>query len=204
MKLFSKEKMSDGRRNVYFCNLKIYSYKKKIRKNEKHFSIDYVRSLGVKCGNNTEFIIHPHEWSYPDFGSEPFLIEIGDDCTISFGCTFLTHDGSRKTCLKYIDSKFHDDLITWKKIKIGNNCFIGCNSTIMSGVKIGDNSVVGACSVVTKNIPEGEVWAGNPARFIKKTSELAEKILQYSFSEDAKEIRNDYKEQIERIKQTDY
>lgn len=202
-KIFSKEKKGD-KRTIRFLGLKLFSYVKDKKNIQKVFSIDYVRSLGVKCGNNTEFIIHPHEWSYPDFGSEPFLIEIGDDCTISFGCTFLTHDGSRKTCLKYIDSKLHKDLLVWKKIKIGNNCFIGCNSTIMPGVTIGDNSVVGACSVVTKNIPEGEVWAGNPARFVRKTSELAEKILQYSFSKEAELIKNDYKEQFEKMKQIRY
>jgi UDP-3-O-[3-hydroxymyristoyl] glucosamine N-acyltransferase len=52
-------------------------------------------------------------------------------------------------------------------VKIGRNCFIGANSTIKQHLKIGDNSVVGMGSVVTKNIPSGEVWAGNPARFLK-------------------------------------
>lgn len=55
-----------------------------------------------------------------------------------------------------------------KKVVIGYNTFIGAHSTILKGVNIGDNSIVGACSVVTKNIPSNEIWAGNPARFIKK------------------------------------
>lgn len=54
-----------------------------------------------------------------------------------------------------------------KPVKIGNNVFIGAHSTILKGVKIGENSIVGACSVVTKNIPENQIWAGNPAKFIR-------------------------------------
>ena len=48
------------------------------------------------------------------------------------------------------------------------HCFIGWNVTICKPVTIGRYSVVGAGSVVTKNIPDYEVWAGNPAKFIRK------------------------------------
>lgn len=53
-------------------------------------------------------------------------------------------------------------------VVIGDNVFIGMNSIILKGVKIGNNSIVGAGSVVSKNIPPNEIWAGNPAQFIKK------------------------------------
>jgi acetyltransferase-like isoleucine patch superfamily enzyme len=52
-------------------------------------------------------------------------------------------------------------------VKLGHNAFIGAHSTILKGVSIGDNSIVGACSVVTKNIPDNQIWAGNPAKFIR-------------------------------------
>ncbi len=52
-------------------------------------------------------------------------------------------------------------------VKIGNSVFIGAHSTILKGVEIGDNSIIGAGSVVTKKIPENEIWAGNPAKFIR-------------------------------------
>jgi acetyltransferase-like isoleucine patch superfamily enzyme len=55
-----------------------------------------------------------------------------------------------------------------KPVSIGDNVFIGAHSTILKGVSIGDNSIIGACSVVTRSIPENEIWAGNPAKFIKK------------------------------------
>jgi acetyltransferase-like isoleucine patch superfamily enzyme len=55
-------------------------------------------------------------------------------------------------------------------IHIGEYVFIGADVTIMKGVSIGDYAVVGAGSVVRTNIPEREVWAGNPAVFVKKLS----------------------------------
>lgn len=54
------------------------------------------------------------------------------------------------------------------EVHIGKNVFIGINTIIANAVNIGDGAVIGAGSIVTKDIPAGEVWAGNPARFIKK------------------------------------
>jgi acetyltransferase-like isoleucine patch superfamily enzyme len=59
-----------------------------------------------------------------------------------------------------------------KEIRIGSNVFVGGHSTILKGVTIGDNSVIGAGSIVSKNVPANEIWAGCPARFIKKIDPL--------------------------------
>lgn len=56
-------------------------------------------------------------------------------------------------------------------VRIGKDAFIGGHVTILKGVTIGESSIVGACSVVTKSIPAGELWAGNPARFIRRLSD---------------------------------
>lgn len=55
-----------------------------------------------------------------------------------------------------------------KRIIIEDGAFIGGHSIILKGTHIGENSVIGAGSVVAGNIPANEIWAGNPARFIKK------------------------------------
>ena len=55
-----------------------------------------------------------------------------------------------------------------RPIIIGDDVFIGANSMILKGVNIGDRAIVGAGSVVTKGIPPDEVWAGNPAKCIRK------------------------------------
>ena len=51
---------------------------------------------------------------------------------------------------------------------IEDNVFIGAHTTILKGVTIGKNSIVGACSLVTKSIPQNEIWGGNPARFLRR------------------------------------
>lgn len=180
MKFFRKEKCLNGRRHIYFCGIKIASYTKSPRNklspvNTVSNPIDVIRNLGVNVDKNVRFIIWPHSDDYPDFGSEPYLISIGDDTCISFGCTFVTHDASIHVC-----EKFDNDcpkLIKFGKISVGKNCFIGCKSIIMPGVTIGDNCVVGAGSVVTKSIPSGEVWAGHPARFITTIQEYTKKCI---------------------------
>lgn len=159
MKLFEKKKKNNGEREYYICGVKIFKYKRKTL-------TDSVRKLGVKTGENVCFV------SMPNLGSEPYLIEIGNDVLISYEVAFLTHDGSIFVCQNFCK----DEITKFGKIKIGNNCFIGCRSTILPNITIGDNSIVGACSVVTKSIPEGEVWAGNPAKFICKTIDLAKKF----------------------------
>lgn len=53
-------------------------------------------------------------------------------------------------------------------IEIGDDVWIGANVTVVDGVKIDNGSIIGAGSVVTKDVPPFEIWAGNPARFIRK------------------------------------
>ena len=85
-----------------------------------------------------------------------FLITIGDDVTMSIRVTVMAHDASTKRSLGFTKI----GLVT-----IGNGSFIGQNSTILPNVKIGDNCIIGAGSVVTKDVPNDSVYAGNPAHF---------------------------------------
>jgi UDP-2-acetamido-3-amino-2,3-dideoxy-glucuronate N-acetyltransferase len=104
--------------------------------------------------------------------SHTFICEgvtIEDNCFVGHGVMFINDKYPRST-----NSDGELEGSEWKermlntKIKTGTS--IGSNATIMGGVKIGKNVLVGAGSVVTKNIPDNEVWAGNPAKFIRKNS----------------------------------
>lgn len=113
--------------------------------------IKYAKSIGVTIGSECKLI------GSPNWGSEPWLIKLGDHTEVSFGMTFITHDGATWA---FRNQEKYKDVIRFGKIVIGDNCFIGANSTILPGVEIGSNSIVGACSLVNKNIPSGEVWGG--------------------------------------------
>lgn len=87
-------------------------------------------------------------------------ITIGDNCLIGHNVTIATlnHD---------IDPDKRANMYP-KPVKIGNNVWIGSDTTILPGVTIGDNSVIGAKSLVVKNIPENVIAIGSPCRQIKE------------------------------------
>ncbi len=122
------------------------------------------RRLGVRIGNNCELY-------YCHLSTEPYLISIGDNCKITYGVTFMTHDGATWVLEKKGDFKGSK----FGPVTIRDNSFVGVNSIIMPNVTIGPNSVVGAGSVVTKDVPPDTVYAGNPAKFICTYEEYLEK-----------------------------
>lgn len=122
----------------------------------------FARSLGVKIGCGGQF----YEISKDMFGSEPWLITIGNNVFITAGVQFLTHDGGTLPLRKEVP-----DLEWTAPITIGNDVFIGHRSTILPGITIGDRCIIGACAVVTRSVPSNSVAAGNPAKVIKTTDE---------------------------------
>lgn len=130
--------------------------------------IEVCKARGLKVGKDVIFI------EAPKFGSEPYLIEIGDRTKITANCTFINHDGAMyviRSTDKYSDAR------NFGRIKIGKNCFIGNNCTILPGVEMGDNCILGAGSVLNSSMPSNSVYAGVPAKFICTIEEYGDKAL---------------------------
>lgn len=134
-----------------------------LKKDCMKLDLKYYKSLGVKFGKNMRAFS-------PLISSEPYLLEFGDNVTISGGVNFITHDNS-------VIKLFKDATDVIGSIKIGNNCFIGYGSIILPGVELGNNIIVAAGSVVTKSFNEdGIIIGGNPAKKISSTKEYKLKI----------------------------
>ena len=108
-----------------------------------------------------------------NFGSEPYLVSIGDDTTVSFDVAFVTHDAATRV-IRNLPGR-NKETVIYGPIKIGRNCFIGCRSVILPNVAIGDNSIVGAGSIVNKSIPANSVAAGSPCKVICTLEEYEKK-----------------------------
>ena len=88
----------------------------------------------------------------------PELITIKKGATLTRGTSILTH---------FLDPSKKGRVFRLGKVTIEEDVFIGINVTICNSVTIGKGAVVGAGSIITKDIPPYQVWAGNPARYIK-------------------------------------
>ena len=106
-----------------------------------------------------------------NFGSEPWLVTIGDHVTVTAGVRFITHDGAG-----WLIGGRNGRHYYYAPIEIGNDVFIGVNSVLLPGVRIGSRVVVGACSLINKSVPDGVVVAGSPARVIGSFASFAERV----------------------------
>lgn len=101
---------------------------------------------------------------------------IGNDVTIKCGVQIwdgitLEDNVFVGANVSFINDRYpHAKNADWKleRTLVRKGSSIGAGSTILCGVTIGENAMIGAGSVVTHDIPSGEVWVGNPARFVRK------------------------------------
>lgn len=150
---------------LYRLIIKIDSVYKDLLKNA---TIEIAKKRGMKIGENL------YVQGVPNFGSEPFLIEIGDNVTIAEGVGFINHGGDArvtKRIEKYKDGR------NFGRIKIGNNTFIGKGSILMPGVSVGNNCIIGSLSIVSSSVPDNTVYGGIPAKFICTIDEYGERLL---------------------------
>lgn len=119
--------------------------------------VAYARSLGVTVGSGCRLIAT----TVASWGSEPYLITLGDRVLVTAGVRFVTHDGA-----VWPFRREHPRIDRVAPIEVGDDCFLGLNSIVLPGVTIGSESVVGAGAVVNRSIPPRSVVAGVPARVV--------------------------------------
>lgn len=141
----------------------------KLNRRGNEFVVEKMRKEGMVVGDNTHI--------YSNIAaSEPYLVTIGCNCTISSDVVFITHDAS--VGLYGGGRNVNSDICG--KIQVGDNCFIGSRVIIIYGVSIPNNTIVAAGSVVTKSFVEpGCIIGGNPAKIIGRVNEFMSKNKNY-------------------------
>lgn len=139
---------------VQFCNPCSKEYTEFLRRHGNLYAI------GENCSiwPNTVF-------------ADPAYVRIGNNVHFS-SCTLLGHDGS----IAMLDRAYNVKVDAVGKIDIRDNVFIGLNAIVLRNVTIGPNAIVAAGAVVTKDVAEGDIVAGVPARPIGRVEDLVKKL----------------------------
>lgn len=129
----------------------------------------YLKKIGYFKNQGEHCYFQP--WN---FGTDPHLISFGNNVHVGSKVTFINHD---ITALMF---QYMDNNPTYKErrgeIIVGDNVFIGANSTVLYDVTIGSNVIIGADSLVCRDIPSGVIVGGNPCRVIGEYKTYKEKI----------------------------
>lgn len=173
--------------------------KKKVKKfliylkgNDSKSFVKKLRKCGVRIGENTVF--YDPKSTTVDI-TRPWMVEIGDNVKITRGVTILTH-GYDWSVLRY---KYDGEVIgSVGKVKIGNNVFIGVNTTILKGSSIGNNVIIGANTLVNKDIPDNCVAVGNPVKVVMTLEEYYKKRKK-EYIKEVEEMTNEYIKVYNRI-----
>lgn len=134
---------------------------------------------------------------------------IARECYIG-GASHPLHYVSTSGCFylksNYTNKCYNETTYNWHtKTKIGNDVWLGVRTVVLGGVSISDGAVIGAGSIVTKDVGPYEIWAGNPARFIRKrfddeTIEFLLKTKYWNWDEKKLEENGKYFSDINKFK----
>lgn len=113
-------------------------------------------------------------WQPRKLPSDPKCIRIHDNVAVAADVTFINHDVIYLVINRMGKGPCQENI---RGIEVMDNVFIGLGATVMPGVKIGPNAIVAARSVVTKDVPEGCVVAGSPAKVIGRFDDVVSRQL---------------------------
>lgn len=128
--------------------------------------IGFARGLGVRIGKDCELL----GTTVATWGSEPFLITLGDHVQVTAGVRFITHDGAI-----WVFRREHPTVGRLAPITIGNNVYIGTDAVLLPGIVVGDDVVIAAGAVVNRDVPTRAIVAGVPARQVGTIDEYWKK-----------------------------
>ncbi len=142
---YDRFKINDMKKRFKYCGNNVTIY--------QSCTINGVNFLVL--GDNITINEHTHIYAHGG-------VTVGDNTLIAANCVIssVTHPITSK-------NRYHDASIR-SSIVIGNNVWICAGAIILPGVTIGDNSIVGAGAVVTTDVPSNSIYAGVPAKLLKK------------------------------------
>ena len=124
----------------------------------------------LQCYPNGQIILGDFSGcSFATFSSRS-SITVGSHVHIGANTKIYDHD-FHPVSTEWRRLKNESDYITTKPVVIEDDVFVGAECIILKGVTVGRGAIIAAGAVVTRNIPSGEIWGGNPARFLKKVPE---------------------------------
>jgi acetyltransferase-like isoleucine patch superfamily enzyme len=153
--------------------------------------IEYLKKRGVEVGESCYI---PEPTSVLIDLTDPWLLSMGDNITLTHGVIVLTHDYAWSV-IKKNGSHKGSVFGAQAPVRIGNNVFVGVNAIITKGVTIGDNVIIGAGSIVSNDCESNSVYAGNPAKKIMSIEEYTDKRKNKQF-EEAKRLALAYRERF--------
>ena len=141
----------------------------------------FINLYGCEIGDNTKIGAFVEVQKNAKIGrnckvsSHTFICEgvtVGDDCFIGHGVMFINDNYPRATRPDSSLETEEDWAGRFVKINVEKNVSIGSNASIVGNVTIGDGALIGAGSVVTKDVPPRQVWAGNPAKYLREVEDV--------------------------------
>jgi acetyltransferase-like isoleucine patch superfamily enzyme len=138
----------------------------------------YISKTARVCSGSHIVNVKLGKYSYISNFCTIINVQIGNFCSIADNCIIggashpigwvstspVFHKGKNIMNRNFSQHEYR----AYKETVIGNDVWIGSNCLIKSGIRIGDGAVIGMGAVLTKDVGEYEIWAGNPARFIRK------------------------------------